>query len=169
MGFLDRFLMGRSSPRPTSGSDPRGAYYSEERPPYPANIAFLEKCVATAPDLLTKHFAYSELEAAHYKARDLDEGALLGFDAACAEHDRFAEEIVATFVRKWGEVPGLPLYRQSVIRFQKAKEYDSALWWARRGIEVHESATRGRDVEEIADLEKRIGKLEELRSKAKKA
>ena len=100
-------------------------------------IPYLRKLLTTETDVLSRHYLYTDLEAAFYRCRDVFGSALDEYDAACGQHDAEMDGIKATCMAKWGKVPLIETYRQMAIRQQKAHDYAAALWWAERGLAVY--------------------------------
>ena len=111
-------------------------------------ITMLRQLLARYEDPLDRHFMYAYLEALLYRSRDAFASALDEYDQACHHHDAEMDGIRQAFLTKWGRVPVLETYRQMAIRQQKAKNFEQALWWARRGLALYgESAARPEAVE----------------------
>jgi hypothetical protein len=100
-------------------------------------IRVLRQLLEREADLLDRHFMYTHLEALLYRSREVFSSALDEFDQTCRHHDAEMDAIRAAFVAKWGQVPVLETYRQMVIRQQKAKNFEQALWWAERGLVLY--------------------------------
>lgn len=97
----------------------------------------LQKMLSTEIDVLDRHFMFSELEDRVYRARKLYSEALAIFDDVIRRHDAEMDVIRDTFVMEFGELPQFPVYRQAAVRYQQAKDFRSALWWAQRGLEIY--------------------------------
>ncbi|MEW2385003.1 hypothetical protein AB0873_23370 [Micromonospora sp. NPDC047707] len=106
------------------------------------------------PDPIDRHFMFCELERRLYRSRDAFDSALEQYDSACRQHDAEMDVIRTALFEKFQVIPLLESYTQMAIRQQKAKNWDQALWWARRGIALYGSdAARP---EAVSDLEKRV-------------
>lgn len=116
-------------------------------------IKMLRKLLETEEDPLDRHFMFHHLEAALYKSRDAFASALDEFDDCCRLHDAEMEAICEAFVGKWGNIPWVHMYKQMCIRLAKAKDYDTALWWAERGLSLYGERAAREDA--VADLKKR--------------
>lgn len=99
----------------------------------------LRQLLSHETDPIKRHFIYSQLEARLYRCRDVFASALDEFDQTCREHDAEMDGVREAFLKEWGCVPLLELYRQMAIRMQKAHDYRQALWWAERGIALYGS------------------------------
>ena len=66
---------------------------------------------------------------------------------------------------KFGKVPLLDTYRQMAIRHQKAKHWDDAIWWAKRGLSLYGQQAARPDA--VDDLEKRVAGYETKLSQQK--
>jgi hypothetical protein len=100
-------------------------------------IRMLRQLLEREADILDRHFMYTHLEAMLYRSREVFSSALEEYDQTCRRHDAEMDAIRAAFVAKWGQVPVLETYRQMVIRQQKAKNFEQALWWAERGLVLY--------------------------------
>lgn len=100
-------------------------------------IKQLRDMLRTDPDPIDRHYMFCELECKLYKNREAFASALSEFDEVCKQHDGEMDKICPALLTKFGRLPILDLYKQSAIRHQKAKDFTSALWWARRGIEIY--------------------------------
>jgi hypothetical protein len=106
------------------------------------------------PDPIDRHFMFCELERRLYRSRDAFDSALDQYDEACRRHDAEMDVIRAALFEKFAVVPLLETYTQMAIRQQKAKNWENALWWARRGLALYGSdAARP---EAVADLWRRV-------------
>jgi len=106
---------------------------------------------------IDRHFAFNELEEALYKCRSLISRALEDFEATCEQHHSEMNAIRPALIRDGGGIPMLPLYRQMAIMKAKAKDYDGAVRWCERGLEVYgNDALRQEDVQ---DLKQRLARL----------
>jgi hypothetical protein len=108
---------------------------------------------------IDRHFAFNQLEEAPYKCRSLISGALEDFEATCEQHHSEMNAIRPALITFFEGIPMLPLYRQMAIMKAKAKDYDGAVRWCVRGLEVYgNDALRQEDVQ---DLKQRLAKLRE--------
>lgn len=113
-------------------------------------IPQLREVVARETDPVSRHFALSMLEDDLYRIRDLFPGVLEEFDAVCAQHDSEMNHMREVLLAKFGAVPLLDFYRQMAIRQQKAGDFEAALRWTQRGIEVYgDQAGQGEWVEDL--------------------
>lgn len=108
-------------------------------------------------DPIDRHFMYCELERRlyrTYRSRDAFDSALDQYDEVCRQHDAEMDVIRAALYEKFQLVPLLETYAQMAIRQQKSKNWENALWWARRGISLYGSdAARP---EAVTDLKNRV-------------
>ncbi|MFG2167463.1 hypothetical protein [Micromonospora chersina] len=119
-----------------------------------AAIRTLTALLRDDPDPIDRHFMFCELERRLYRSRDTFDSALEQYDEACRQHDAEMDVIRAALFEKFQVIPLLETYTQMAIRQQKAKNWDQALRWARRGIALYGSdAARP---EAVSDLEKRV-------------
>lgn len=116
-------------------------------------IKMLRKLLESEEDPLDRHFMFHHLEAALYRSRDAFASALDEFDDCCRLHDAEMESICEAFIVKWGNVPSLHTYKQMCIRLAKAKDFETALWWAERGLALYGERAAREDA--VADLQKR--------------
>jgi hypothetical protein len=77
-------------------------------------------------DPIDRHFMFAEIEWRLYRARDSFASALGEYDDACQQHDAEMDTIRAALLAKFGSVPLLEMYKQMVIRQQKAKSFAEA-------------------------------------------
>ena len=116
-------------------------------------IAMLRKLLESDPDPIDRHFQFAELERRLYRSRDLYPSALDEYDDACRQHDSEMDTMRVEFMRKWGRIPRLEIYRQMTIRQVKLKEWAVAQRWAERGLAIYgDDAAR---VAAVEDLTKR--------------
>lgn len=105
-------------------------------------------------ELISRHYMLCELEHRLYRCRASLPSALDEFDAICTQHHAEMDSIRPALLEKFGAVPVIEMYRQAVIRAQKAKLWETAREWAERGVAIYgDSPTRPEVVE---DLRKRI-------------
>lgn len=97
---------------------------------------------------------YCELERRLYRSRDAFDSALDQYDEVCRQHDTEMDVLRAALYEKFQLVPLLETYMQMAIRQQKSKNWENALWWARRGISLY-GADAARP-EAVTDLENRV-------------
>jgi len=117
-------------------------------------IRELRRLLEHDSDPIDRHFMFCELEDRLYRSRDLFASALTEYDETCARHDAEMDGIRDALLAKFGEVPVLGSYRQMAIRQQKAKDWQRAIWWAKRGLALYgEQAARP---ESVDDLRKRL-------------
>jgi hypothetical protein len=114
----------------------------------------LRGLLANERDPIDRHYLFCELTKRLYKLRARSPSALDDFDAACREHDLEMATIRAALVSKFGKVPVIDMYRQAVIRCQKAKDWTSMREWAERGIAVYRGDAARPEAEE--DLRMRL-------------
>lgn len=108
-------------------------------------------------DPIERHFMYLALEEALYKCRNLFESALAEFEEACEAHHAEMEEIRPALLQEFDGLPTLPTYRQAAIMKRKAHDYESALAWCLRGLDVYGEDCLREDA--VEDLRKRVEKL----------
>jgi hypothetical protein len=114
----------------------------------------LKSLLESERELISRHYMFCELEHRLYRCRALLPSALDEFDTLCTQHHAEMDRIRPALLEKFSAVPVIEMYRQAVIRAQKAKLWESARDWAERGITVYgDSAARPEVVE---DLRKRI-------------
>jgi hypothetical protein len=120
----------------------------------PKALRKLRELAETNQEPISRHFIFSRLEDLLYGYRDDLPDALDEYDRwAEQHHQELAAGMRQVLVEKFGALPRLETYKQSVIRQNKAKNYEAAAMWADRGIEMY-----GDDAfkdEWVADLEKR--------------
>jgi hypothetical protein len=110
----------------------------------------LRQMLKTEHDPIDRHYMFSELSKRIYKLRANDPSALADFDAVCRDYDAEMVTIRAALFEKFGKVPVIEMYRQTVIRCQKAKDWTTMRHWAERGIAVYgEDAARPEVVEDL--------------------
>ena len=134
-------------------------------------VAQLKSLLVSDPDLIDRHFMFSELEARLYRLRDVEIGALADYDATSAQHDAEMDRIRPALYAKFGAVPLLETYKQQCVRLRKAKDFDRGLWWAERGLALYGEDAGSQDW--IDDLRKRAAifraRLEAPATKPKRA
>jgi len=127
------------------------------RPATLAAIKSSRKLLEVRRKPIDRHFAFNELEEALYKCRSLISGALEDFEATCEQHHSEMNAIRPALIRDGGGIPMLPLYRQMAIMKAKAKDYDGAVRWCIRGLDVY--ANDALRQEDVRDLKQRLAKL----------
>jgi hypothetical protein len=105
-------------------------------------IPVLRRLLGDQADPLARHFIFEYLEARLYRSRNTFTSALDEYDQVCRQHDAEMDGICQACISKWGDIPVLTTYRQMAIREQKAKNFQQALWWAKRGIAVYGDKAR---------------------------
>jgi hypothetical protein len=119
-----------------------------------AAIKKLRVLLRDDPDPIDRHFMYGELERRLYRSRDAFDSALDQYDEVCRQHDAEMDVIRPALLAKFHVVPLLETYTQMAIRQQKAKSWEQALWWARRGISLYGS--QAARPEALTDLRNRV-------------
>jgi hypothetical protein len=131
------------------------SWYEELSENHVTAIEQLRSRLDTERDPIDRHYMQCELEKRLYKCRDAFASALEEFDDICRQHDGEMDTIRPALLDKFGVIPVIDTYRQAVVRWQKAKEWQAMRDWAQRGISVYgEHAARPEAVE---DLHKRLG------------
>jgi hypothetical protein len=116
--------------------------------------ALLEK----ETDAIDRHFMFNMLEEDLYRSREVFESALPEFDDLCERHHgELVETIRSALIVAFGDVPHIPAYSQSAIRWQKAHDFEKALMWAERGLEIYGDKPGRLDSQE--DLQKRADRF----------
>ncbi|MDX6453819.1 MAG: hypothetical protein QOH16_3868 [Gaiellaceae bacterium] len=105
-------------------------------------------------DPIDRHYMLCELEHRLYASRNAFASALDEFDAACSQHHEEMVTIRPALLTKFEVIPVVEMYRQAVIRCQKAKQWEAAREWAERGVELY--ADQAARPEVVEDLHKRI-------------
>ncbi len=114
---------------------------------------------------ISRHFIFSRLEDLLYGYRDDLPDALEEYDRwAEQHHQELAAGMRQILIDKFGSLPRLETYKQSVIRHTKAKNYEAAAMWADRGVEMY--GDNAFKEEWVADLEKRSAQAHERLEKA---
>jgi hypothetical protein len=106
---------------------------------------------------IDRHYMFCELEHRLYRLRQ-STAALDLFDEVCDQHHTEMRTIRPALVDKFGVVPVIELYRQAAIRCQKAKAWELARVWAKRGISVYSDQCARPEV--VDDLCKRLAYAE---------
>ncbi len=119
-----------------------------------AAAAALQTLLASEDEPIDRHYMFCELEHRLYRSRARSASALDEFDAACRNHDAEMDVIRPALLDKFGVVPVIEMYRQAVIRSQKAKLWQSAREWAERGIVIYGNQAARPEV--VDDLHKRF-------------
>jgi hypothetical protein len=113
-------------------------------------IKELQSALEAERDPIDRHYMLCELEHRLYRRRTVLPSALDEFDIVCTQHDEEMVTIRPALLDKFGVIPVIAMYRQAVIRFQKAKLWQAAREWAERGIAVYgDQAARPEVVEEL--------------------
>jgi len=115
----------------------------------------LRQALGTETDVLSRHYAFAELESTLYDLRGKLPSALGDYDDVCRSHDAEMERIVPALVDEFGVVPLLETYRQAAIRHHRARNPGMALWWSERGITRYADHPANQDA--VRDLYKRAG------------
>jgi hypothetical protein len=120
-------------------------------------IAYLRKVLTVETAPIDRHFTYLTLEETLYKCRTIFPSALEEYESVALAHDDEMSTIAPALIIEFQGMPTLPVYKQMTILKTKAKDYNEALRWARRGLELYSNRciTDGAD-----DLRKRVEKLE---------
>jgi hypothetical protein len=119
-------------------------------------IAYIRAKLKTETAPVSRHFMLAMLADRLYQARDQFGSALSEFDEVCHLHDDEMLAIRPALIATFGGLPLLEVYRQSAIRHQKEHDWQAAIWWAQRGLDVYGTDALNGDV--IADLTQRIAK-----------
>lgn len=119
-----------------------------------AAISHLRQLLDQDPDPIDRHFMFCELERGLYRSRDELTSGLNEYDEVCRLHDEEMDGIRDALVSKFGKVPALETYTQMAIRQQKAKNWQEAISWARRGIALYGDIPARPEV--VDDLRRRI-------------
>jgi hypothetical protein len=119
-------------------------------------IAYIRTKLKTETGPVSRHFMIAILAERLYQAREQLDSALSEFDEVCRLHDAEMETIRPALIATFGGLPLLEVYKQSAIRHQKAHDWEAAMWWARRGLEVYGADALNAEV--TADLAQRIAK-----------
>jgi hypothetical protein len=118
-------------------------------------LRHLRELLRRESDLISRHYAFAELESTLYGLRESSPPVLEEYDVVCRDHDSEMDRIVPALVGKFSVVPLLATYRQAAIRHQKAKDFVQALWWAERGIALYQDNPAKSEM--LLDLHKRAG------------
>lgn len=119
---------------------------------------------------ISRHFAYSQLEEIYYQYKEVFPDALKQYDELAEKHHTELETTIrAAMISKWGKLPNLVVHKKSAIRHSKYKEFDKALVWAEKGLDVYGSDAFKE--EWTLDLQKRVvtlkARVEKLKSSKK--
>jgi hypothetical protein len=113
-------------------------------------IRELRRLLEHDPDPIDRHFMFCELEDRLYRSRDAFSSALAEYDDTCMRHDAEMDGIRASLLAKFRKVPVLETYRQMAIRWQKARDWQQAIWWVERGLALYgEHAARPESVDDL--------------------
>lgn len=123
-------------------------------------IPKLRQLLASDPDPIDRHFIFAELETSLYRCRDAFASALDEYDTVCEQHHaEMTETIRAALLTKFAKVPRIETYKQAAIRWQKNGDYETALRWVTRGLEVYgDQAARPEAVEDLRKRKTKYGK-----------
>jgi hypothetical protein len=133
--------------------DPRGFGPDSPR----LRLREARRAIDQARSALDRHYAYLQLEESLYRLRE-EAGNLAEFEEVCERHHAAMSEFGPALLREFGTLPLLKHYKQMAIAKDKAKDYEAALGWCRRGLAVYESAPH--DPSHVEDLRKRVARLE---------
>lgn len=100
-------------------------------------MTFLRRELVSERAAVSRHFMHAKLEEILYEARNDFASALEEFDAECAAHHTEMPVLRAALTELLGGVPLIELYKQAVIRHQKAYNWQEALHWAEAGLQVY--------------------------------
>jgi hypothetical protein len=100
-------------------------------------MTFLRRELVSERAAISRHFMHAKLEEILYTARDDFASALDEFDAECDEHHAEMPVLRPALTELLGGVPLIELYKQAVIRHQKAHDWHEALRWAEAGLQVY--------------------------------
>jgi hypothetical protein len=100
-------------------------------------IPQLRQLMGSEREPISRHFVMSMLEDDLYMSRELSHGVLDEYDTVCQQHDGEMDDIRPALYAKFGCIPLLDTYRQMAIRQQKTGDYEQALWWTQRGLELY--------------------------------
>lgn len=117
-------------------------------------IPRLRALLEDEPDPIDRHYMFTQLEKDLYACRDVWDSALQEYDEVAEQHHaEMVDGMREALLAKFGSVPLIDTYKQAAIRNQKARDWESCLSWAQRGIDVYgEDAARS---EAVDDLRKR--------------
>lgn len=126
-------------------------------------LKHLRELMVHERDPIDRHYMFAEIEWRLYRARDTFESALDEYDDACRRHDAEVDAIRQALLAKFGSVPVLEMYKQMVIRQQKAKNFAEAVRWAERGLMVYGDDCARPEV--VDDLKQRVASITEKMTK----
>jgi HIRAN domain len=113
-------------------------------------IPQLRRLMGSEREPISRHFVMSMLEDDLYISRELSPGVLDEYDTVCRQHDVEMDEIRPALYAKFDRIPLLDTYRQMAIRQQKAGNYEQALWWTQRGLDLYgDQAARAEWIEDL--------------------
>jgi hypothetical protein len=118
-----------------------------------AAVGQLRAVLTSEDEPIDRHYMFCELEHRLYRLRQ-STAALDLFDEVCDQHHTEMRTIRPALVDKFGVVPVIELYRQAAIRCQKAKAWELARVWAKRGLSVYGDECARPEV--VDDLHKRL-------------
>lgn len=119
-----------------------------------AAIQRLRTLLKDERDPIDRHYMLCELEHRLYASRNAFASALDEFDEVCNQHHAEMVTIRPALLAKFEVIPVIEMYRQAVIRSQKAKQWEAAHEWAQRGLDVY--ADHAARPEVVEDLHKRM-------------
>ena len=120
--------------------------------------ARVEALLLAERDPIDRHYMFCELATRRYRLRDQEADALAMFDAVCERHEAEMGVLRPALVAKFGVAPVVLMYRQAVIREQKAKAWERSRQWALRGIAFYGGQAARPEV--VDDLRKRLAHAE---------
>ena len=100
-------------------------------------IPYLRKLLAAETSPRERHYMFAQLEHHLYHSRGAFSPALAEYDDVCRNHDAEMDTVRSALTADFGGVPFLELYRQAAVRHQHAHDYETALWWAERGLAIY--------------------------------
>jgi hypothetical protein len=155
-GMVMNFRTGLSEAVETDREDERYdlSWFKEILENESTAIERLRAMLKTEHDPIDRHYMMCELEQRLYKRRDAFASALDEYDAVCCQHDQEMDTIRPALLDKFGVIPVVDMYRQSAVRWQKAKDWERARDWAERGVRVYGGDAARPEV--VDDLRTRI-------------
>lgn len=124
-----------------------------------AAVARLWALLRAERDPIDRHYMFCEQETRLYRLRERRPTALDEFDDACElHHSEMVVLLRQALFDKFGVVPVIEMYRQAAIRCQKAKRWEDAREWARRGLDIFGDQAARREA--VEDLHKRLAHAE---------
>jgi hypothetical protein len=126
-------------------------------------IGHLRRLLKDDPDPIDRHFMYLRTGGPPLPVTRCIPLRAGRVQRTCTPHDAEMDGIREALWAKFGRVPLLDTYRQMAIRHQKVKNWNAAIWWAKRGLNLYgQQAARPEAVE---DLEKHVAAYETKLSK----